>query len=161
MKSSSYRQVDRDLSPQLQRSTDLTLRGCVTARLNEDHLRASKVKAPTQSDMDVGRSELQRQQMAVMCTDSSTTSTCGGRYRKVSVAELEVLLRCILRWSMPMERHQRVAPNLCLSPQIDPLSALVARRISAIAVTSYTMTEGAMRQSLAAQSMEILPKFAV
>jgi hypothetical protein len=84
--------------------------------------------------MDVGRSVVQRQKMAVMCTDSSTNSTCGGRYRKVAVAELEVLLRCILRWSMPMERHQRVAPELCLSPQLDPLSASVARRIPAIAV---------------------------
>jgi hypothetical protein len=69
----------------------------------------------------------------------------------VSVAESEVFLRCILGWSMPMERHERVAPNLCLSPQLDPLSALVARKISAIAVTSDIVTARVMRQSLAAQ----------
>lgn len=69
----------------------------------------------------------------------------------VSVAESEVLLRCILRWSMPIERHERVAPKLCLSPQFDPLSASVAHTISARAVASDIMTARAMRQSLAAQ----------
>jgi hypothetical protein len=74
VKSSLYRQVDGVLSPQLQRSTDLTLRGHVAARLNEDHPRASTAKAPRQTDMDVGHSVVQRQQMTVMCTDSSATS---------------------------------------------------------------------------------------
>ena len=63
----------------------------------------------------------------------------------VSVAESEVFLRCILRWSMPIERHERVAPKLCLSPQLDPLSALVTRIISAIAVASDMVTARAMR----------------
>jgi len=39
----------------------------------------------------------------------------------VSVAESEVMLRCILRWLMLMGRHERVAPKPYLISQWDPL----------------------------------------
>jgi hypothetical protein len=121
VKSSLYRQVDGVLSPQLQRSTDLTLRGHVAARLNEDHPRASTAKAPRQTDMDVGHSVVQRQQMTVMCTDSSATSIFEERVSDGFCSRVRRVVALYTALVHAHERHQRVAPKLCLSPQLDPL----------------------------------------
>jgi hypothetical protein len=45
----------------------------------------------------------------------------------VYAVESEVVLRCILRRPMAMERHERMAPVICLGLHNDPLSASVTR----------------------------------